>query len=250
MKRNKIKRHSEFHYYLFNIILFLIIVTIITGFIIVFFCQTTHVKVKGNTICSDKEIREYVLSDPYDENAVYATVRNHFKPEKDIPFVSSYRVSMTGRNSLLIDVTEDFPYGMLISDKKDEFVYYDRHGIALDVSSRVVEGVLRVTGLEVKKPQRGEVIPVGESNVKTILTIQDAIRRQKLKVNAIVFSKDGTITFKTRDITVNLGTRASMSEKLRRLPYILPKLKKEHGTLHLEEWSEENKDIVFEREEQ
>ena len=249
MKHNKIKRHSEVKYYLFNIILFLIIAAIITGFSIVFFCQTTHVKVKGNTICSDKEIKEYVLSDPNDVNAVYATVRNRIRPRTDIPFVSSYKVSMTGRNSILIKVKEEFPYGMVETEKKDKLIYYDRHGEVLDVSDRVVEGVLRIIGLKPKNPARGMVLPVGESNVKTILTIQDAIDRQKLKVHALIFSEDGTITFNTRNITVNLGTRASMTEKLRRLPFILPRLKKEHGTLHLEEWSEENTDIVFEREE-
>ena len=190
-----------------------------------------------------------MLSDPNDVNAVYATVRNRIRPRTDIPFVSSYKVSMTGRNSILIKVKEEFPYGMVETEKKDKLIYYDRHGEVLDVSDRVVEGVLRIIGLKPKNPARGMVLPVGESNVKTILTIQDAIDRQKLKVHALIFSEDGTITFNTRNITVNLGTRASMTEKLRRLPFILPRLKKEHGTLHLEEWSEENTDIVFEREE-
>ena len=118
----------------------------------------------------------------------------------------------------------------------------------LEVSERLLEDVFRVAGITAKKATPGEALPVGESNVKTILLIEDEIKREELPVDAVTFSEDGTITFMVRDILVNLGTRASLSEKLRRLPYILPKLKKQRGTLHLEEWSEENTDIVFERE--
>lgn len=249
MRRERIKRHSGVRYYLLNILLFIIILGIITAAAIIFFCQTSSVKVKGNTIGSDKEIEQYVLSDKYDENAVYATVRNFLFPRKDIPFVASYRVSMQSRNTLVIKVTEKEPYGFVESEKGDAYVYYGKDGNVLEVSDRLLEDVFRVVGLTAKEPKVGERLPVGESNVKTILTIQEEINREELEVAAITFSKDGTITFSTGNILVNLGTRANIAEKLRRLPYILPKLKKQRGILHLEEWSEENTDIVFEKEE-
>lgn len=249
MRRERIKRHSGVRYYLLNILLFLIILGIISAAAMIFFCQTSSVKVKGNTIGSDKEIEQYVLSDKYDENAVYATVRNFLFPRKDIPFVASYRVSMQSRNTLVIQITEKEPYGFVESEKGDAYVYYGKDGNVLEVSDRLLEDVFRVVGLTAKEPAVGERLPVGESNVKTILTIQEEINREGLDVAAITFSKDGTITFSTGNILVNLGTRANITEKLRRLPYILPKLKKQRGTLHLEEWSEENTDIVFEKEE-
>ena len=249
MKRDRIRRHSKVRYYFLNILLFLVITGIITASAIIFFCQTVTVKVKGNTILSDQEIKDYVLSDPHDDNAFYAMVRNRIKKRTGIPFIADYKVSMKSRNTLLITVTEEEPYGLVESKKKDQYIYYGNDGNVLELSDRLLEDVFRVVGLHPKKAKEGEPLPVGASNIKTILAIQDAIGRQELDVHTLVFSDDGTITFTVRNILVNLGTRASITEKLRRLPYILPKLKKEQGTLHLEEWSEENTDIVFEREE-
>ena len=248
MRREKIRRHSEFRYYLLNILLFVIILGIIIAAAIIFFCQTQTVKVKGNTICSDKEIKEYVLTEKYDENAVYATVRNFLFPREDIPFVESYKVTMKSRNTLVIHVVEKEPYGFVGAEKGDAYVYYGKDGNVLEVSERLLEDVFRVIGLTAKNAEPKKRLPVGESNVKTILTIQEEINREGLEVPSVTFSKDGTITFTTGNILVNLGTRANIAEKLRRLPYILPKLKKQSGTLHLEEWSEENTDIVFEKE--
>jgi len=43
-----------------------------------------------------------------------------------------------------------------------------------------------------------------------------------------------------------LGTTTNLAQKTKRLPYILPYLDGKSGTLHLEDWTEENTDIVFE----
>jgi cell division protein FtsQ len=47
------------------------------------------------------------------------------------------------------------------------------------------------------------------------------------------------------DVKVRLGNRSGLEEKLRRLAYILPMLDGKKGTLHLEDFSENNTDIVF-----
>ena len=48
------------------------------------------------------------------------------------------------------------------------------------------------------------------------------------------------------DITVNVGSADNLTDKIMRLQYILPQLTNQTGTLHLENWSNENTDIIFE----
>lgn len=247
MKRDDRERRSRWRYYFFNIFLFLLIVGIISVSAIVFFCDTETVKVKGNTVASDKELEKIILSDKYDVNTVYAVVRNFIFPHKSIPFVESYRVDMQGRNTLVVTIKEKALYGFVLGNKKGTYVYYDDRGNVMEVSKLFLEDVFFVEGLVAKDPKSDKILPVGNTNVKTILIIQEALGRDNLPVQMVSFREDGTITFQVEKILVNLGTRMAISEKLKRLPYILLKLKGQAGTLHLEEWSEENTDIVFEK---
>jgi len=43
-----------------------------------------------------------------------------------------------------------------------------------------------------------------------------------------------------------VGSADNLTDKLMRLEYILPELTGKKGTLHLENWSNENTDIIFE----
>ena len=245
VERRMRKRRPRFLF--LKIILILILIGSLSAAFIVNFCQTKEVKVKGNKLAGEEEIVEAALSDKYDTNAVYATVRNVFMKHATIPFVDHYTVSMKNLNTVMISVKEKELYGYLKNDKGDRFVYYSADGTVLEVSERHIKGTFFVNGLTVKNAKAGEPLPLEESDTKTILAIQNEIQREKLKVKKIRFSQDGMITFKVKKVLVNLGTRTAVTEKVRRLHYILPKLKGMKGTLHLEEWSEENTDIVFEK---
>ena len=247
-KRERPKRRRfRLGFYLLNIILFLIIVVVLSVAIVVFFCQTENVKVTGNTIHADADIESAVLTDPYDKYAVYAVLRNQFMGHVYIPFVESYKVTMTNRNTVKIKVKEKNLYGYMLGDKDEEYVYFDENGVVTQVSDRLIEGVFFVEGLRAEKAEEGQPLPVGSSNIKTILMIEKEVLSWDYEITRVKFSDDGTISFKVNKIKVNLGTRSSMEQKLKRLIYIIPKIEGKKGTLHLEEWSEDNTDIIFEK---
>ena len=135
MKRESIRRHSKWRYYFFNIFLFLVIVGVIGISATIFFCDTETVKIKGNTIASDKNLEKVILSDKYDKNTVYALLRNFFCPHKEIPFVESYRVKLKDRNTIIIQISEKELYGFVLGDKKGTYVYYDKNGQVLEISN-------------------------------------------------------------------------------------------------------------------
>ena len=246
MSQRKVKKRSGFFLHLLKLFFFLIIIAALSGTAIYFLCETKHVSIKGNSVARKKEIREAILTDPHDKNAVYAVIRNVFSKQVEIPFVKSYKVSMKDPNTLQIRVREKKLRGYVINDRGNRYVYYGPNGKVQESSERFVKGVFFVDGLTVRKAVNGQPLDVGRSNIKTMLLLQEEIEKEELPVKTVHFSEDGMITFQVRYILVNLGTRAYLAEKMRRLPYILPKLKKRKGTLHLEDWSEDNTDIVFE----
>jgi cell division protein FtsQ len=46
-------------------------------------------------------------------------------------------------------------------------------------------------------------------------------------------------------ITIQVGTADNLAQKILRLQYILPQLEGKKGTLHLENWTSETTDIIF-----
>ena len=48
-------------------------------------------------------------------------------------------------------------------------------------------------------------------------------------------------------VKVNIGKLENLDEKLMQLPYILPSLKGESGTLDLQNYTQESRSISFER---
>ena len=67
--------------------------------------------------------------------------------------------------------------------------------------------------------------------------------------NEIAFdsAKDAEIYY--GDIRIIVGNEENLSQKIIRLSSILPQLAGLKGTLHLENWTEETVDIVFDKEE-
>lgn len=249
MKQEKIKRFSSFRFYFINYFLFVVIVVMAFIMASLFFCPLGEVKVSGTSIYSKEEVKEKLLSGKYDDNTVFAFLLSRVTPHKSMEFVQSYSYSIEDRNTLKIKIKQKDIRGYLISSK-GKYVYYDFEGNVIENTDRLVPETFYVEGLEMKKVKKGEKLPVGSSNVKTILAIQNEFDDLELDVSTLTFSKDGTITFYVGAIFVNLGTRSNLKEKLDRLPYILPQIEGQVGTLHLEEWSEENTDIVFEQQQQ
>lgn len=244
--QKKKRRFSKFRFYFLNILLAVVIVCIIAAMAIYAFCTVHTVKVKGNTICSEDEIKQQVLDDSYSKNTVYAFVKNLVKPKTDIPFVEKVNVKLKGYDALEIDVKEKKLFGcILLAD--NQLAYFDENGQVVEISDRVVENVMQVSGVTLEKANVGSKVGLKKDQLAFMLNLLKIMKKYEIGINSLSFDERGRILVAYGGIVINVGDKSYLEEKIMRLPHILPNIEGQTGILHLENWTPDNTDIVFER---
>lgn len=206
------------------------------------------VEITGNTHCPDETIKEWVLKDEYSWNSLYVYFKNKFVEPEDIPFVDTMEVSLKSPHVLKIRVYEKGTLGCVYMESLGQNAYFDKDGLVIEMSSDVIKGVPRITGLEVEEIVLYEKLPIKGKNVlKNLLSLTQNLKKYELVPDSINYSKDGSYTLNYSDINVLLGQAQHLNEKVLRLSYIMPQLKDLKGILHLEGWTEDTTDISFEK---
>ena len=239
------KKFSPFRFYLVNFIFFLLILIAAFLVILILACGVQEVKVKGNSFYTSSQIEHLVLNDRYRTNGAWDVIKNKVHPRHDIPFVSDVKVSLSHLHILTITVTEKDIVGyMAASDGK--LIYLDRDGRVTDISNRLLPDMIPVDGLPTKKKiTAGQMYPAAENRVAALSLIFKSKDNMDLGIRSITFGNSGQITMVCGKVTVQLGTAGNLKDKLLRLSYILPKVENEAGTLHFENYTSDNTDIVF-----
>ena len=247
-RRRKHRLSKRARFYIFNIILGIIILLVISFMLIYFLCKVKKVNVTGNTITGSEVIETEVLNDKYSENAVYVLLKSKFKflRTKDIPFVKDYKISLTDRNTVLITVEEEMLFGY-IPQADGSYAYFDENGIVVEISNLAVEGVMPLSGIECEAAEVGEQLPIDSDQLNLILTLTKNLKKNDLTTGGIFFDESGNLFMVYNTVFINYGDGSELAAKVMRLPYILPKLDGMIGILHLEKFSLEETDIVFEK---
>ncbi len=235
-----------FRYYFLNIVLGLLIVVIAAAIGIAMFCSIHKVKVEGNTIYTDEEVKQLVLDGKYANNAVYVTVYNMIKPKKEIPFVERVTVKLTRYDRIKITVKEKQCVGY-IALEEGGYAYFDEDGKVVEISDRVIDRSIGVTGVALKKAEIGQKVSLEKEQLNLMVHLLKALDKYDLKISVLSFDEGGRATVAYDNLLISVGTADFLEEKMMRLPHILPQLEGQAGTLHLENWSEDNTDIVFEK---
>ncbi len=245
-KKKKRFPRTKIGFYLVNIILGIIILLLIAGIAAFILCQEEEVVVKGSTIYTEAEVKQAVLTDAYSKrNCVYAVAKNMIEPKTDIPFIDSVDVTMTGRNTLQITVHETEMAGYFQLSDDAGYAYFNADGVITDVSERLVEGLTLLEGVSQDTVSIGDDIPLDSSGLKAVKAVFANLEKNDITVSKVTISEEGELTAQHDNVLINLGTRSNLEEKIKRLPYILSYLEGYTGTLHLENWTEDNTDIVF-----
>lgn len=111
-----------------------------------------------------------------------------------------------------------------------------------------VANVPRVTGLTKQTLRKGDVIqPEQESDAifQKLQAITRLVNRFSQMPDEIRLSKEGEITLHYDKIDVPLGQGLLLDEQISRMAAILPQLEGKEGTLHLENYSEDTINIIF-----
>ena len=208
------------------------------------------VRVVGNELYTDEQIEQVVRSDEYSWSTLYVYLKYRFFHTSALPFVDSIAVGMDLRKPhvVTVEVTEKGILGYLYIDSIDQNAYFDKDGFVVETSQEVIRDVPKIEGLTCDSVVLYEKLPLEDAAaLKNLLSLTQLLEKYEISAERILYQEaSGRMLVYSDDITVNVGSADNLTDKLMRLEYILPELTGKKGTLHLENWSNENTDIIFE----
>ncbi len=206
------------------------------------------VVVTGSELYSDEAIEGWILDDEYSWNSLYVFFKYKFEEPRELAFVESADIRLEPPHTLKITVQEKELMGRIYISAMGQNAYFDKEGLVVEMSSEEIQGVPKITGMDVEQIVLGEKLPIkGNSVLKNLLALTQVLKKYELAPKSIKYGVEGSYTLKYGKISVMLGQAEDFNEKVSRLSKILPKLEGKKGTLHLESWSENTTDITFEQ---
>lgn len=222
----------------------------LAAYIVIEVFTVENVEVEGNEWYSAGQIEEIVLNDEYSWNSLYVTLKYRLIDIGEVPFVDAMEVSLDDPHTVRIKVYEKGILGYLYIPILGQNAYFDKDGFVVETSTNIIPGVPKVTGVSCSEVFLYEKLPLeDESILRLLLNLTQTLKKYELEPEEIAFDeKEGAIVY-YGNIRVIVGEEEYLSQKIIRLSQILPKLDGMKGTLHLENWTEETTDIVFDKEE-
>ena len=222
---------------------------LLAGIIFFFsFFHVTHVEVMENTHYSKKELKKMILTGAFSSNSILAPITCSKAKVENVPYVESYSVSRSGRNSIVIGVKEKNVVGCI--PYLDSYIYFDRNGKFIESSRTRDEDAPNFEGITVKKTVMNEKLPIKDAVLNTAVALSTIFAKNDMTPDYIELDEDYSINLIYGDITVKLGKDRYLEDKMNRTIAILPQITGEKGILHMENITESSKTVTFEKEEE
>lgn len=235
-----------------GLIIFLILALLITAAILVIWNVFTvkDVVVEGNELYSSEQIEQLVLDDEYSWNSLYVVLKHRFMDTGDVPFVDTMEVTLEDPHTIRVSVYEKGILGCFYIEAIGQYAYFDKDGFVVETSTEEIPEVPKVTGITCEEVVLYEKLPLEEAGVLgNLLNLTQTLKKYDLLPQEICYDEDLEPTLTYYGIKVVVGSDDYLSQKVVRLSAILPQLSGLPGTLHLETWTPDTTDIIFEREE-
>lgn len=223
------------------------VMLLITGGVIWFMnaFRITSVMVEGNIHYSTDQITDMVMNSDFSNNSVFLSMQYHNKSITDVPFVERIDVSVVDRQTVKITVYEKALAGYV--QYLGSYMYFDKDGIVVESSNVLTPGIPEVSGLKFNHVVLHEVLPVENEEIfQEILNITNLLNKHGLSATKIQFDSLYDVSLHFGKVRVIMGEDADMDQIIMHLTGILPHLEGKSGVLHMENFSESNKDITFE----
>lgn len=231
-------------------IIFIIAAVLLCAFLALFLHINTkykviHVDVVGNEHYTDEEIKNMILTEGMSGNSLFLSLKYRNKEISDIPFIESMSVEVTAPDSIQIMVYEKALAGCV--EYLGKYVYFDREGIIVEISSEKTDSVPQVIGLKFDRFALNEVLPIEDTAMfGEILDITQMLEKYGINATKIYFDKSKNITLYFDEARVSLGEKTNLDEKMMLLQGVLPTLEGKKGILRLENYDENSKNVTFE----
>ena len=242
-KRRKVKKIKRILISL-RVLLFIFAMA---ALIVVRVFQVKHVEVHGNELYGADVIEQAVLNDEYSWNSLYVFLKYRFVETEEVPFVDDMEITLKNPQTLHIKVYEKMMMGYLYIPSIDENAYFDRDGFVVETSAEKIPDVPQIVGIDCSTVVLYDKLPIEEGALKSILTLTHALKRNGLAPDSVSYGVKNEPVLVFGKVTVEMGDLSLLTQKVERMDKILPLLSGEEGTLHLENWTEETTNIVFDR---
>uniref|UniRef100_UPI004055E5B3 cell division protein FtsQ/DivIB n=1 Tax=Agathobacter sp. TaxID=2021311 RepID=UPI004055E5B3 len=241
------KRKSAFLKRFFITVFSLAAAGLLSVLIIINVFVIKNVEVEGNKLYDETVITDAVLNDEYSWNTLYVFLKYTIMDTQQIPFIDTMEITMKDPQTLHIEVYEKGLLGYLYIPTINQNAYFDKDGFVTETSERKIENVPLIEGLACDEVVLYEKLPVDSKQLKQILTLTQSLKRKSLEPERILYGVNYEPVLVYGDASVYMGSMELLTQKVERLDKILPSIEGMSGILHLEEWSEENSNIVFEK---
>ena len=213
--------------------------------VVVFVFRVQNISVEGNMHYTSEEIEAMVLTDRLSYNSLYLSLKYRNKEIRDIPFIETMSVRVDSPDSITIRVYEKSVAGYV--EYMGRYMYFDRDGIVVESSETRTEGIPQVTGIRFDHVVLYEALPVKNTDIfQEILSITQMLSKHQITTDKIYFNESNEITLYFDNIRAKLG-KDNLEEKVMRLEQILPNLSGESGVLDLQNYSEDRKNVTFQK---
>ena len=210
--------------------------------------HVTEVEVQGNVHYTEEEIKELVMAGPYSTNSLYLMFKYKYLDTQPIPFIDTIEITMLSPHKVRIKVYEKSVVGYI--EYLGTNMYFDKDGVVVESSDLVMEEVPLITGLSFDSIVLYKKLPVRNQKVfRTIVDLTQMLDKQNLRPDRIEFTDDIQMNLYFGSIEVLLGKDENLFDKIDVLKSALPIAQQEEmvGIMHMEEVSETQRDIKFER---
>lgn len=243
------QRKTLIRFYLSRGLLILLGLLVLATLLIALICRETSVSVEGTAIYSQQEVIDRILDDKLSRrNTVYALLKNALLPKKNIPFIDSARIRLHSPGQITIELKQTPMIGYYLLADGTNRAYFNEKGQVTDVSSVVVDALPSLGGLSAETAKRGDKIPIQDAaDRESVLSVYRFFSDKSLVISDLSLGEDGKIHVRYKSLDINLGTRSNLGDKLKRVPYLLDKIADMSGTLHLENWTPDHTDVIFEK---
>lgn len=246
MIKEKRRRQRLLKKALIGVLVFMIL-AVISVFVVVNVFVVNNVEIEGNELYDEQLITDTVLNDEYSWNSLYVLMKYSFVKIKDVPFIDEMEVSLVNPQTIKIKVYEKGMLGYVYISAIGENAYFDKDGFVVETSTRIIEGVPKIEGVDCNEVVLYEKLPLENQVLRDILTLTQALKRADLDPDTIHFEHAHAPVLYYGDTEVWLGSTELLTQKVTRLKEILPNVNGIVGVLHMEEWTEESANIIFEK---
>ena len=248
MIKEQRKKKRRFIQFLKTLIIVLFVIAVIILIALKVF-TVKKVVVEGNDLYEQQIIEDAVLNDDFSWNSLYVFLKYKFTDTDSIPFVDTMEISLDSPTTLHISVYEKGMLGYIYIPGINENAYFDKDGLVVETSSDIVPDVPRIDGINCDEVVLYEKLPIEKSKLKEMLEVSQALKRESLVPDTITYGCEDEPVLSYGNVQVSMGDNKLLTQKIERLKAILPSVEGSSGTLHLEDWTEQSTNIVFDKSE-